>query len=65
MNFCQNNSIFALTIPEQRAFTKLPQRIEDVGTPVFVHGVHDPKGIEELKANGVDKFYIHEYPSDK
>lgn len=57
INFASENKLFAVTMPELRAETTLPQRLKDIGVYVYAHTVNSLKQADKLEKLGVSGFY--------
>lgn len=57
VEFAQENKLFAVTMPELRAGTSLPQRLKDIGVYVYAHTINNLKQADNLENLGVSGFY--------
>lgn len=57
VKFVENNQVFAVTMPVNRAKTDLLQRLTNSGTYVYTHTVNSPNLAQELEKLGVSGFY--------
>lgn len=57
VQFAQNNKLFAVTMPEEKAYTDLPKRLKDIGVYVYAHTINEEGTVKKLKENCVSGFY--------
>ncbi|GAB6085717.1 glycerophosphodiester phosphodiesterase family protein [Alkaliphilus crotonatoxidans] len=57
ISFAVNNPLFALTIPLERDLSTLPQALNELGIPTYVHTVNDLWAYESLRDLGVYGIY--------
>lgn len=57
VQFARENPLFAITMPEKRAFATLPKRLKQLGIYVYAHTINDKETMIKLMENGVDGFY--------
>ena len=57
VDFAGNNTVFAVTMPAERALTDLPMRLKEISIPTYVHTINDLYIFEELSENGVFGIY--------
>ncbi|MCD4705775.1 amidohydrolase [bacterium] len=51
LNFAKEKNILAITMPINRAKTKLPKKLLELGVPTFAHTINSKKQEEKLKNN--------------
>jgi glycerophosphoryl diester phosphodiesterase len=58
VDFASRNRLFGVTMPIRRALSSdLPERLSEIGIPLFVHTVNDYPTFLELQARGISGVY--------
>jgi glycerophosphoryl diester phosphodiesterase len=65
LQFCQDHSLFALTLSQERALPEILVKCSDLGIPVYVHTINDYNIYMKLRDNGAYGVYTDYFqPSD-
>lgn len=65
VGFIRENQVFALTMPIQRGYTKLPMMLKEENVATYVHTINDFYVFEELHDNGVTGIYTDYFHANK
>lgn len=65
LDFCKDNSLFALTLSQERASPEMLEKCSALGIPVYVHTINDYNVYVKLRDNGAFGVYTDFFqPSD-
>ncbi len=57
LDFVENNNVFAITMPQNRAKTNLPTLLKDQETFTYTHTINTEEIVEDLKKYNIRGFY--------